>query len=299
MAQKTPHNSNDFWRRRSRNNYVTATLSMGLVLLFLGVFVGVILFGQQLADRLRSKLEMKVFLHDGIGELQLQELEVQLRHHPAITSVRFISKDAAARLMLERTGEDVPLALDGVNPLPASYNLLITPQYMQFDSLTMLRADLEAKRPVSEVVYEGERLNQLNHNIQVLSWLVLGIGLILILVSFYLIFTTIRLNIFAKRLVIRSMELVGATRNFIRRPFLWQGAAQGLLSGLLASAGLTGFYQLSQDWLLKADLPKIEINQIGQIGLLSGIVLFGLLIGTLGSYLAVNRYLNRSLDELV
>jgi len=288
-----------FWRKRSRSNFITATMSMALVLFFLGLFAGVVFFGQELAERLRSKLEMKVFLHDGVGELQQQAFELRLRHHAAVARLRYVSKEEAARLMQERTGEDVRLMLDGVNPLPASYNLLLRPAYLQPDSLPLLRAELEAERPVAEVVYQGERLSRIDANLKTLSWLALGLGLILTLVAFYLIFTTIRLNIYARRLSIRSMELVGATRGFILRPFLWRGLMQGILAGLMAAGLLSGTFWLGQQWLMRVDLPTASVALPSQIGLLVGIVLFGLSLGLSGSYFAVSRYLNRSLDELM
>lgn len=287
-----------FIRRRSRNNFITATLSMALVLYFLGIFLGVVLFGQQLADRLRSKLELKVFLHDGIGELQQQDFELYLRHHPAVVSVRYISKEQAAAVLRERMGEGIIDLNGGLNPMQASFNLLLKPVYLSPDSLQRLEAAFEAQRPVAEVVYQGDRLNRLNQNLRTLSWLALGLGVILAVVAFFLIMTTIRLNIFARRLMIRSMELVGATRAFIRRPFLWRGLFQGLLAGGLAAGLLTLTFVSGQRWLRQSDLPEINLGLDAQIGLLSGIVLFGLSLGLVGSYLAVNRYLNRSLDEL-
>lgn len=293
------YRTQDFWRKRSQSNFVTATVSMALVLFFLGLFVGIVFFGQELAERLRSKLEMKVFLHDGIGEMQQQEFELLLRHHPAITSLRFISKEEAAKLMAERTGEDLTFMLDGANPLPASYNLLLKPAYLRPDSLSDLRLFLEGQRPVAEVLYQGERLNRIDANLRTLSILALSLGLILSLVAFYLIFTTIRLSIYARRLSIRSMELVGATRGFILRPFLWRGLLQGFLAGFLAIGLLVLVYWLGEQWLIHADLPILQASQVTLIGLLTGIMLFGLTLGLGGSYFAVTRYLNRSLDELM
>ncbi len=296
-VKQASHTQLRYWRKRSRRNFITATISMSLVLYFLGIFMGVVLFGRELADRMRSKLELQVFLNDGIGELQQQDFEVLLRHHPAVVSLRFVSKEDAAAIMQERMGTEV-INLNGMNPMRASYNLLLKPVYLNTDSLKAIETELEAERPVSEVVYQGDRLNRLDQNLKALSFIALGLGVVLTVVAYFLIFTTIRLNIYARRMVIRSMELVGATRGFILRPFLWQGIGQGILAGILAGGLLTATFASGQKWLLNVGLPVVTLTQVAQIGLLSGIVLFGLLLGLTGSYFAVNRYLNRSLDEL-
>lgn len=288
-----------FWRRRSRSTFVTATLSMALVLWFVGLFLGVILFGREVAQRLRSQLEMKVFLHDTVGPLQQGDFELLLRNHPAVAELTFVSKEEAARLMFERTGEDIPATLEGVNPLPASYNLRLREPYLLPDSLAVLRTRLLAERIVADVVYQGEYVQRLEDNLRLLSWLAAGGGLLLLGVALYLILGTIRLSIYARRLTIRSMELVGATRAFILRPFLLRGTLQGGLAGALAGALLGAAFWLAQQWLRGADLPRISLSWTTGLGLLLGLWLLGLVLGWLGSYLAVSRYLNRPLDELM
>jgi cell division transport system permease protein len=289
----------NFWQKRSRSNMVTATLSMALVLFFLGVFMGVILFGREVAQRLRTQLEMKVFLHDGVGQLQQNDFELLLRNHPAIESLTYVSKEEAARLMFERTGEDVSATLEGVNPLPASFNLRLREAYLPSDSLRRLREQLSEQHIVADVVYQGERIQRLENNLQIISWLAAAVGLVLVVVAFYLILGTIRLCIYARRLTIRSMELVGATRGFILRPFLQRGSLQGTLAGLLAAGLLAVGYGLTQAWLTQVGFPPATLSLQAGVGLLGGIVLLGLLLGLAGSYFAVNRYLNRPLDELI
>jgi len=288
-----------FWKKRSRSTYVTATFSIALVLVFVGVFGGIIFFGQEVADRLRNRLEMKVFLHDAVGQIQQNEFELTLRNHPAISLITFVSKEEAAEIMLRRTGEDVLEMMGGVNPLPASYNLRIERAYQEGEKLDELRGEIGAYRIVSEVVFQGERLKRLEENLQTIGWATAGIGLVLLAVAFYLITATIRLSIYARRLTIRSMELVGATRRFILRPFLIRGLLQGGIAGILASGLLTLLLSWTQQWLVKADLPVASLPPSDAYTLLAGIILLGLLLGWVGSYFAVSRYLNRRLDELM
>jgi cell division transport system permease protein len=293
------HEPRNFWHQRARNTYLTATLSMALVLFFLGVFMGLIFFGQGVAQRLRSQLEMKIFLHDGVGPLQQNDFELMLRNHPAVAGLRYVSKAEAAQLMLDRTGEDVPATLEGVNPLPASFNLRLQADYLHPDSVAALRQQIAQARIVADVVYQGERIQRMEDNLELIRWAAIGIGLLLVGVALYLILGTIRLSIYARRLTIRSMELVGATRAFILRPFLLLGIAQGSLAGACAAGLLVGMFALLRLWLSRAQLPTPSLPLPIGIGLLSGLVCLGLLLGWLGSYLAVNRYLNRPLDELM
>lgn len=273
-------------------------VSIALVLYFLGLFFALLLFGSSFL-RDAANIEMRVFLHDGIGEIQRQDLADGLKLAPYVQQIRFVSKDEAARILLERSGEDVKELMQGINPLLASYNLQLPPRYLQADSLQKIRGLIEGHLAVASVEYPGQSLNLIRKNLRVLSIIFGGMAIILIVIAFFLISGTIRLTIYARRMVIRSMQLIGATRSFIRRPFLWQGALQGAVAGILAGGLLLGTLRLVQ-WYLQSEAlfsPRFAEGQL--IGILGGIVLFGIILGFSGSYFAVNKFLNRNLDELM
>ncbi|MEL6626412.1 MAG: permease-like cell division protein FtsX [Bacteroidota bacterium] len=288
-----------FWKRRSRSTYWLTTISIGLVLYFLGLFAGLVLFGQDLISRAKSQMVMKVFVHDGLSETLQTELQSYLAAQPYTRTLTYVSKEAAAEEMLKYTGEDVREMLGGLNPLFASYQFQLHPDYIQSDSLSLIKNELNKQLSVAEISYQGEMLDELSQNMETVAWITVGLAIIMGIVAVFLIYATIRLSIYARRLAIRSMELMGATSAFIRRPFLGRGALQGLIGGLMATGLLiltvSGLSQQLAEIDLKWDALPFNIS----IGLLGGIVLFGLLLGLTGSYWAVNKYLNRNLDELM
>ncbi|MEL6672678.1 MAG: permease-like cell division protein FtsX [Bacteroidota bacterium] len=272
---------------------------MALVLYFLGLFAAFMVFSNSYAREKQSSLELSVELHDGINSTRLAVLETQLKSREYVQKLRYVSKAEAGKIFMERTGDDVVSLMDGVNPLPASFELTLWPQYVAQDSLEWIKLELNQELLVSKVDFNMEMITLMNRNIQVVSMIFLGIGLVLMVVALYLIFATIRLSIYAQRLTIRSMQLIGATQAFIRRPFLKNGLVQGGIAGLLAGGFLVLTMLIIRRYLASIDLEVQGISSPGFIAILGGIVLLGLALGLAGSYFAVNRYLNRNLDELM
>lgn len=297
-SQEIPYQVS-YFRKRSRSNYLTSLLSISMVLFFLGLFAAMLLFGESFARYAQKSIVMKVFLYDGISGDALKGFEAKLGDMAFIRNYRYVTKEEAGKYLMEKTGEDVKNILDGVNPLMNSFNLVLMPDYINTDSLKIIRANLEEELVVAEVDYPIEMIMKLNQNLYTVSFIFLGVGLILIGIAFYLIFGTIRLSIYAQRLTIRSMQLIGATQAFIRKPFLWNGLLQGIFAGIIA-CGLVGVsIWLIGKWLATMNLDYGTVATTSIIGLFIGIVLFGLLLGLLGSIFAVNKYLNRNLDELM
>lgn len=288
-----------YLRKRSRSAYITTLLSIALVLFFLGLFVGLGLYGAAFARYARSSLAMQVFLFDGIGEEQRSDLAAKLEAMPAVRSVKYITKEEAGRDLVERTGVDVDEVLGGVNPIPPSFQVQFHPAYAYSDSLPRIREAIEEEVIVAEVSYPLETLQDLNENLKAWRVIIIVVGLLLVSIALYLIFGTIRLAIYAQRLTIRSMQLIGATRQFIRKPFVWRGVWQGSVAGVVACLLLILTYSFIQRLITGWGLDQGFQMTVEWIGLLGGIILFGLLLGLMGSYFAVNRYLNKDLDELM
>lgn len=299
MAEFPTPFSESFLRRRSRSALLATVPSMGLSLFFLGMFGTFFLFAGRFTQELEASVQMKAILHDGMVEAQRVNFEAWLNTRPYIREFHFVSSDSAANLLLERTGEDVREMLDGFNPLPDAYNLQLEPKYLVEDSLPTIRQELRTYLLVSEVDFPMEMINRLRRNIGVLSALLAIVGCMFLGIALYLIFSTIRLSIFAKRLSIRSMQLIGATAGFIRRPFLWSGILQGLMAGSLGTFLLILFSIGIEQYVGAMGMKLSVVARPDFIGLLSGIVLLGAVLGWIGSYLAVNRYLGRNLDQLM
>lgn len=299
MKAKEIQQHYSYLKRRSRSAYLTSLVSIALVLFFLGLFATLALFGQTFARYAQQSIAMKVFLHDGVGEEQLAIFQQVLASRPYVAEQVYISKEEAGKILMESTGEDILKLTDGINPLPASINLSLESPYIVTDSLQAIQNELTAERIVSDVEYPAETIVTVNQNVQIISFVFMLTGLILVFIALYLIMSTIRLTIYAQRMTIRSMQLIGATNGFIRRPFLARGISQGTLGGLIACGLLLltlTTIRLRMNWL---DFSNPFFMGREFIGILGGIVLFGTVLGLVGSYVAVNRFLHKNLDELI
>lgn len=271
---------------------------MGLMLFFMGLFASYLLLANQYAKRVEESVDLKVFIHDGADPALVEEMGQMLEKAAFARSVAFRSKAEAAEMYAEQFSDDFTAPLNGINPLPASFQVKLWPPYIQPDSVGRIRSQLMDQVIVEGVDYPLEQMLKLQANFRTISWITLGLGLVLLGVALYLISATIRLSVFAQRLAIRSMQLIGATDGFIRRPFLQKGLIQG------AAAGLGGGFLVIAAWWILAwlspePLPLWHLTSPAFIGLLGGIVLLGLLLGWAGSFLAVNRYLHKNLDQLM
>lgn len=279
---------------------VSAVFSNTLALLVMGLFGLLVLHANELRTLIQENLELQVYLDKDLTEanrlkvnkvLASKEYTAQKSNEPQI---RFISKEQAAEEFFEESGEDAVNFL-GENPLRDAFILKLKPDYYQADSLTKVQQDIEAQSGVFEVTYVRNLIESINENLAKIGLVLLGFVLILLLVVTILINNTIKLALFSQRFLIRSMQLVGATRGFIRRPFLFRSVWQGALSGLVA-AGLL-FLLLSWAYNRLTDLQQLA-DQRNMLILFASLILLGIFISYLSTRRAINKYLKMSLDEL-
>jgi cell division transport system permease protein len=289
-------------RKKKLGSYPTllVVFSITLALTVIGLFGLLLLHAHKLSQQVRENLEVQVYLERNLPETELlrlqQDLESQayVAKHDGRPQVRFVSKEEGARQLLETTGEDFHNFLDD-NPLRDAYVLKIRPEYTDTTHLRLLGRSLGQQRGVFEVQYPKSLFTSINQNLERVSLLLLGFAAVLVLVVVILINNTIKLAMFSQRLLIRSMQLVGATRFFIQQPFLRRATWQGLASGILAVLLLLSLLQYA--YLEVAQLRLLRDDHL--IGLLLlGVLGLGTAIGFFSSYWAVNKYLNVSLDEL-
>jgi cell division transport system permease protein len=289
-------------RKKKLGSYPTllVVFSITLALTVIGLFGLLLLHAHKLSQQVRENLEVQVYLERNLPETELLRLQQDLEHQPYVAEhdgrpqVRFVSKEEGARQLLETTGEDFHNFLDD-NPLRDAYVLKIRPEYTDTTHLRLLGRSLGQQRGVFEVQYPKSLFTSINQNLERVSLLLLGFAAVLVLVVVILINNTIKLAMFSQRLLIRSMQLVGATRFFIQQPFLRRATWQGLASGFLAVLVLLSLLQYA--YLEVAQLRLLRDDHL--IGLLLlGVLGLGTAIGFFSSYWAVNKYLNVSLDEL-
>ncbi|GAB3636982.1 permease-like cell division protein FtsX [Hymenobacter arcticus] len=289
-------------RKKTLGSYPTllVVFSITLALVVIGLFGLLLLHAHKLGEVVRENLEVQVYLERNLPETELLRLQQDLEHQPYVAEksgrpqVRFVSKEEGARQLLETTGEDFHNFLDD-NPLRDAYVLKVNPTHTDTASLRQLGRSLGQMRGVFEVQYPKSLFTSINQNLARVSLLLVGFAAVLVLVVVILINNTIKLAMFSQRLLIRSMQLVGATRFFIQQPFLRRATWQGLASGALAVLILLGLLQYA--YLEIAQLRLLRDDHL--IGLLlAGVLGLGTAIGFLSSFWAVNKYLNVSLDEL-
>ena len=288
-----------YLKRRSRTNFITSLFSIALVLFFVGLFASLILLGRSFTNQAKESILLKVFLVDYVSDMEQEAFLDSVSQLPFVVKTTFVSKEEAGKELMERTGEDINQLLGGMNPLQASLSIQLQSSFLHPDSLARFKQDLSRSPIVQDVTYPLAMIEAASQNITTLTVLFSSIGLILLVIAFYLIIGTIRLSIYSQRLSIYTMQLIGATSNFIRRPFLLNGLLHGFLASLLAILLLLGVFRMAYRWLDQVGILQSISIKNEFIGILIGIVLFGSILGFMGSFWAVNRYLHRKLDELL
>ncbi|MEZ5038418.1 MAG: permease-like cell division protein FtsX [Saprospiraceae bacterium] len=281
---------------RRKPNYLYAIISVALVLFLLGLFGLITIHAQQLVLVFKEKVNVLLELPAGIRTEDVKDLELYLENSlfTKAGTVTFTSKEEAAKEMSEAFGEDF-LKLDLPNPLYDVINFNVKANYLNADSLQQISEKLRLHPHIAGVYYQESLVDVIAKNVDNLSWITLGIGVFFIFVAMVLIHNTIRLALFANRFLIKSMELVGASWEFISRPYLLGSIRYGLISGILAIGGLV----LCLYWGQKA-FPELEtLGNWGHFTLLFIVlILIGMLINLGSTYYVVKKYLKMRVDDL-
>jgi len=281
--------------RRLRSSYVSAIISIALVLFLVGLLGLLILEARRLSEYVREHVQVSIFLQDNLKDEQLNAFMQELESMPEVRQARYVSKEAALDSLKKELGEEATGMLEA-NPLPATIDLKVRAEYADPDSLRALQTHLQARSElVREVVYQQTEVERINKNFRTVALVVFAFSLLLLVVAIALINNTIRLTLFSRRFTIKSMQLVGATRGFIRRPFLLRSLLHGIYASLIACILLSGLYAL-----LYARVPELAgLLDFQTLGLLfCGVVVLGMIISGVSTFFAVNRYLRLHLDEL-
>jgi len=274
--------------------------STTLSLFIVGLFGIILIQASSLTKMIRENIEIQVFLDKGLSPQQLAEIRKNLAERPFVLAkedsvqLRFISNKEAAETFIKNTGEDFTKFLDD-NPLRDSYVFSVSEEFQSSEQLTNIAKELEAVPGVFEVSYMTDLVDSINKNLFKVSLIMGGFILILIVTVIMLINNTIRLALFSQRFLIRSMQLVGATRGFIRKPFLVRAFLFGVLAGILASTILFSLLEYT-----KGNIEGFAALQNTELMLLlfASLSIMGGLLSGFSTLRAVNKYLNMSLDEL-
>ena len=286
--------SNRTATQKLKTSSVTVVISLALVLFMLGLLGLVVINAKKLSNHIKENVGFQVVLKDTTTQAELDILKQEISSSAFTKEVAYISKDEAAKKLQKDLGEDFITFL-GYNPLLSSIDVKLNSDYANIDSLAGFEKQIMQKHFVKEVIYHKDMIKQVNDNAKVISIYILIFSGLLLIVAIALINNTIRLSIYAKRFLIRTMYLVGATQGFIRMPFILKGVRQGVIAGLLAGFLLAGFLVLSTNYI--PDLLQLQDPNLLAV-LFGGIVALGVLISGLSAALSVSRYLRLKTDDL-
>ena len=283
-----------FSKTKLRSSYVTLVVSVSLVLFLLGILGLVLINAKELSDYFRESLSFSVMLDDGAKEADIRMLQKDLDAKPYVKSTEYVSKDEAASKMKEELGEDFINFL-GENPLPPSIDVYLVSAFTSPDSVAKIEKYILLYPFVKEVYYQESLLFLINENVKKISLFLLVISSFLFLIALTIINNTIRLSIYSRRFLIRTMQLVGATRSFIRKPFIVQSAFQGFVAALIAMTLLMGLlYLIEKEFFFMFAFESTNLMLL----LGAALIIIGICINIISTFFSVNRYLNISEDKL-
>ncbi|WP_010522607.1 cell division protein FtsX [Aquimarina agarivorans] len=283
-----------YQKRRLISSYFSVILSIGLVLFLLGLLGLLVLNSKKVTDYFKEQIPLTIYLKDNAKEVETTQLTKKLKLSEAVKSAKFVSKKEAAATHSKEIGEDF-ISYLGTNPLQNSIDINLNAEFVNNVSIDDFVADILAKKFVDEVVYDKPLISLLNENIKRISFWVLLLCGIFTIIAVLLINNSIRLTVYAKRFTIKTMQMVGATKSFIRKPFIRLNLTLGILGGLLALSGMGAV-------LYYLDKTFIEFNFTSDIPMLAavfcGVFLLGLFITWLSTFFAAQRFLSLQTDEL-
>ena len=288
--------SNKKKRPRSRRGMqaVTLCISTTMVLILLGLVVFFVLSAHNLSTHMKENLTVTVMLKDSVTVNDAKLFCRSLYHRPYSRNIDYISQEEAQREQVKELGSD-PTEFLGFNPFPATLEIQLKADYANRDSLKWITKEIKKDNRVSDIAYMEDLMNRVNANLSRVSIILLVLAVLLTFVSFSLISNTVRLSVYARRFVIHTMKLVGASWGFIRRPFLKQAVGVGIIAAILANgvlgAGVYGLY-LTQPGV--SDIVTWEVLAVTA----ASVLLFGIVITMLCAWLAVNKFLRMKAGEL-
>ena len=273
---------------------LTSIMSIALVLFLLGLILLIGVLGKELSAYVKENISFSIVLKDALSTTEIKKMQKQLDALPYIKSTTYISKEQAAKELEEELGEN-PETFLGFNPLQASIEVKLHSEYANPDSLQHIEKAIKNYTTVSDLLYRKDMMQMVNENVKQVSLILLTLAVILMAISFVLISNTIRLLIYSKRFLIHTMKLVGATAGFIRRPFIWYNLVSGFFASILAILMLTGaLYYLQNE--LDDFIRLLDFQTLFFV--FAGVLVMGILLSTVATVFAVNKYLRMNVDKL-
>lgn len=283
-------------KRRVAGSYAMSLMSITLVLFLLGVFALFLIHARKLSNHIKENVGFEIVMNSNVKEANILRLQKELDAMPAVRSTEYITKEEAINRLSEDLGEDFQQWLGTeANPLLPSIDVRFHADYANNDSIALLEKQLRENTDVKDVYYQKSLVDLINHNVNRVATVLMIVSIVLLVIAIALIRNTIRLSIYSKRFLVRSMQLVGATESFIRRPFLKSGVSQGFFGGILADLLLfLILYGASKR------IPALTLLQEPVVitCIFVGIIVLGIILAWVSTRLALDKFLKANLDKL-
>lgn len=280
--------------KKTKTIYVSTIFSIALVLLMLGMLGLILVHAKNLSNYVKENIVLNIIVDEGAKETDILAFQKDLNRNTAVKQTQYVNKEVAQHNLTKDLGEDFVNFL-GYNPLLSTIDVYLKAEYANNQSIDSLKQNLEKNPIVKEVIYQSSLIDMVNKNIRTIGLIVLGFAVILLVIAIALINNTIRLAIFSQRFLIKSMQLVGATKNFIRKPFILMAVLHGLIASFIAIIILLGILYYAQK-----EIPEIIIlrNYTEFAFVLIGMVAIGIFITAISTLFAVSKYLRLKIYDL-
>ncbi|WDF70615.1 permease-like cell division protein FtsX [Sphingobacterium oryzagri] len=281
-------------RKKTKSVYVSTVISIALVLLMTGLLGLILVHAKNLSKYVKENIVLNIIVNDNVNEGDVLSMQKDIEKDPYVLRTEYISKELAAKNLKEDLGEDFVEYL-GHNPLLPAIDVYLKEQYANTDSIQTFIQKAAKNSRVKEVIYQESLIDMVNKNIRIIGMVILAFTVVLLIIAVALINNTIRLAIYSQRFLIKSMQLIGATKNFIRKPYLLYGIFHGLLGSLIAILLLVFTLQFAQNQI--PDLIFLR-NWYEFAAIFLIVVLLGVLISGFSTYFAVTKYLKAKSHSL-
>ena len=283
-----------FQKRRLISSYFSVVLSMFLVLFLLGILGFFVINSKKLSDDFKEEIVMTIFFKNEATDSTMTAFGQELKVAKFVKSSDYVTKEQAAKMHTDIIGEDFMTFL-GANPLQNSYDIHLKADYIDTENIRKIESRFLANDMIADVVYDKQLVNLVNDNIKKVSMWILIISGILALIAVLLINSSMRLAIYSNRFIIKTMQMVGATKSFIRKPFIWRSIRLGVIGAVLAIIALIGTLIY-----IDTSFPSLNIleDQLMVVLVLAGVLAVGILITWVSTFFATQKYLNLRTDDL-
>jgi cell division transport system permease protein len=280
--------------RKTKTIYVSTVISISLVLLMVGLLGLILVHGRKLSNYVKENIVLNVIINEGTKEVDILQLQKQIEGNNYVKNTAYVSKEEAAKNLTADLGEDFIKFL-GYNPLLSTIDVYLKADFANNESIEVLSKQLGKNPIINEVRYQKSLVDMINQNIRTISLVILGFGGVLLIIAVALINNTIRLAIYSQRFLIKSMQLVGATRGFIRKPFISYGILHGFIAGLIAIILL-----LLTLYFAQQEIPELVVltDMFEFTIVFLVVVAVGILISGISTYFAVTKYLGLKTQDL-